>query len=135
MRWRTVIRLAIFLKTPKSKAIWTNKRLSSYFCFLIFDIIIIFCDLFFSWVNGKFIFLNFLPGYLDMFGTLRSSCLYRQHSRTLKSICSDLQCWPGMKQQLHVFWEKKIDFFNRFLFIFLNHINVYKQSFIAHSSQ
>uniref|UniRef100_A0A8C7CB64 ATP-dependent zinc metalloprotease YME1L1 n=1 Tax=Neovison vison TaxID=452646 RepID=A0A8C7CB64_NEOVI len=33
-------------------------------------------------------------GYLDMFSTLRSSCLYRQHSRTLKSICSDLQCWP-----------------------------------------
>uniref|UniRef100_A0A3Q2H5Y3 ATP-dependent zinc metalloprotease YME1L1 n=1 Tax=Equus caballus TaxID=9796 RepID=A0A3Q2H5Y3_HORSE len=33
-------------------------------------------------------------GYLDMFGTLRSSCLYRQHSRTLKSICSDLQYWP-----------------------------------------
>ncbi|XP_022261956.1 ATP-dependent zinc metalloprotease YME1L1 isoform X2 [Canis lupus baileyi] len=33
-------------------------------------------------------------GYLDMFTTLRSSCLYRQHSRTLKSICSDLQYWP-----------------------------------------
>uniref|UniRef100_A0A667H5S8 ATP-dependent zinc metalloprotease YME1L1 n=1 Tax=Lynx canadensis TaxID=61383 RepID=A0A667H5S8_LYNCA len=33
-------------------------------------------------------------GYLDMFSTLRSSCLYRQHSRTLKSICSDLQYWP-----------------------------------------
>uniref|UniRef100_A0ABI7YY03 YME1 like 1 ATPase n=1 Tax=Felis catus TaxID=9685 RepID=A0ABI7YY03_FELCA len=33
-------------------------------------------------------------GYLDMFNTLRSSCLYRQHSRTLKSICSDLQYWP-----------------------------------------
>ncbi|XP_034885632.1 ATP-dependent zinc metalloprotease YME1L1-like [Mirounga leonina] len=42
-------------------------------------------------------------GYLDMFRTLRSSCLYRQHSRTLKSICSDLQCWPGMKQQLYLF--------------------------------
>lgn len=29
-----------------------------------------------------------------MFSTLRSSCLYRQHSRTLKRICSDLQYWP-----------------------------------------
>lgn len=33
-------------------------------------------------------------GYIDVFSTLRSSCLYRQHSRTLKSICSDLQYWP-----------------------------------------
>uniref|UniRef100_A0A8C2REC3 ATP-dependent zinc metalloprotease YME1L1 n=1 Tax=Capra hircus TaxID=9925 RepID=A0A8C2REC3_CAPHI len=33
-------------------------------------------------------------GCLDMFSTLRSSCLYRQHSRTLKRICSDLQYWP-----------------------------------------
>ncbi|XP_057354282.1 ATP-dependent zinc metalloprotease YME1L1 isoform X4 [Manis pentadactyla] len=32
-------------------------------------------------------------GYLDKFSTLRSSCLYRQPSRTLKSICSDLQYW------------------------------------------
>ncbi|KAF4023158.1 hypothetical protein G4228_015418 [Cervus hanglu yarkandensis] len=33
-------------------------------------------------------------GCLDLFSTLRSSCLYRQHSRTLKRICSDLQYWP-----------------------------------------
>ncbi|XP_027808896.1 ATP-dependent zinc metalloprotease YME1L1 isoform X3 [Marmota marmota marmota] len=33
-------------------------------------------------------------GYLDMFSTLRSSCLYRQHPRTLQSICSDLHYWP-----------------------------------------
>uniref|UniRef100_A0A8D2HCQ3 ATP-dependent zinc metalloprotease YME1L1 n=1 Tax=Urocitellus parryii TaxID=9999 RepID=A0A8D2HCQ3_UROPR len=33
-------------------------------------------------------------GYLDMFSTLRSSCLYRQHRRTLQSICSDLHYWP-----------------------------------------
>ncbi|XP_073085231.1 ATP-dependent zinc metalloprotease YME1L1-like isoform X1 [Manis javanica] len=32
-------------------------------------------------------------GYLDKFSTLRSSCLYRQPSRTLKSVCSDLQYW------------------------------------------
>uniref|UniRef100_A0A2K6K0G4 ATP-dependent zinc metalloprotease YME1L1 n=2 Tax=Rhinopithecus TaxID=542827 RepID=A0A2K6K0G4_RHIBE len=34
-------------------------------------------------------------GNLDIFSTLRSSCLYRkQHSRALQSICSDLQYWP-----------------------------------------
>ncbi|KAG8504712.1 ATP-dependent zinc metalloprotease YME1L1, partial [Galemys pyrenaicus] len=33
-------------------------------------------------------------GYLDMFGTLRSSCLFRQNSRNLKSISSALQDWP-----------------------------------------
>lgn len=50
-----------------------------------------------------FIIFIFPPGYIDVFSTLRSSCLYRQHSRTLKSICSDLQYWPGMKQQLYLF--------------------------------
>ncbi|EAW86069.1 YME1 like 1 ATPase [Homo sapiens] len=33
-------------------------------------------------------------GNLDIFSTLRSSCLYRHHSRALQSICSDLQYWP-----------------------------------------
>uniref|UniRef100_H0XE59 ATP-dependent zinc metalloprotease YME1L1 n=1 Tax=Otolemur garnettii TaxID=30611 RepID=H0XE59_OTOGA len=33
-------------------------------------------------------------GYLDIFSTLRSSCLYRRHSRALQTICSDLQYWP-----------------------------------------
>uniref|UniRef100_A0A8D1HMJ1 ATP-dependent zinc metalloprotease YME1L1 n=1 Tax=Sus scrofa TaxID=9823 RepID=A0A8D1HMJ1_PIG len=37
-------------------------------------------------------------GSLDIFSTLRSSCLYRQHSRTLKRICSDLQYWPVFVQ-------------------------------------
>uniref|UniRef100_A0A8C0CJY7 YME1 like 1 ATPase n=1 Tax=Balaenoptera musculus TaxID=9771 RepID=A0A8C0CJY7_BALMU len=37
-------------------------------------------------------------GCLDIFSTLRSSCLYRQHSRTLKRICSDLQYWPVFVQ-------------------------------------
>ncbi|XP_006208945.1 ATP-dependent zinc metalloprotease YME1L1 [Vicugna pacos] len=37
-------------------------------------------------------------GCLDIFGTLRPSCLYRQHSRTLKRICSDLQFWPVFVQ-------------------------------------
>ncbi|XP_040307074.1 ATP-dependent zinc metalloprotease YME1L1 isoform X3 [Herpailurus yagouaroundi] len=46
-----------------------------------------------SYVSAQSFFEN-KYGYLDMFSTLRSSCLYRQHSRTLKSICSDLQYWP-----------------------------------------
>ncbi|XP_053428111.1 ATP-dependent zinc metalloprotease YME1L1 isoform X2 [Nycticebus coucang] len=33
-------------------------------------------------------------GYLDIFSTLRSSCLYRRHSRALQTICSDLHYWP-----------------------------------------
>lgn len=33
-------------------------------------------------------------GHLDMFSTLRSSSLYRQHPKTLQSICSDLQNFP-----------------------------------------
>ncbi|XP_064141011.1 ATP-dependent zinc metalloprotease YME1L1 isoform X2 [Loxodonta africana] len=37
-------------------------------------------------------------GYFDIFSTLRSSCLYRRHPRTLQSICSDLQYWPVLIQ-------------------------------------
>ncbi|KAF5928846.1 hypothetical protein HPG69_012418 [Diceros bicornis minor] len=37
---------------------------------------------------------SFFENKYDMFSTLRSSGLYRQRSRTLKSICSDLQYWP-----------------------------------------
>ncbi|KAK7828227.1 hypothetical protein U0070_025343, partial [Myodes glareolus] len=34
-------------------------------------------------------------GHLDMFSTLRSSNLYRQYPKTLRSICSDLQYFPN----------------------------------------
>ncbi|XP_063093921.1 ATP-dependent zinc metalloprotease YME1L1 isoform X2 [Cavia porcellus] len=33
-------------------------------------------------------------GHLDMFSALRSTCLFRQHPRTLQRICSDLHYWP-----------------------------------------
>uniref|UniRef100_A0A8C8S176 ATP-dependent zinc metalloprotease YME1L1 n=1 Tax=Pelusios castaneus TaxID=367368 RepID=A0A8C8S176_9SAUR len=33
-------------------------------------------------------------GFMDVFSTLRSSYLYRQHPSPLQSMCSDLQRWP-----------------------------------------
>ncbi|XP_034616079.1 ATP-dependent zinc metalloprotease YME1L1 isoform X2 [Trachemys scripta elegans] len=46
-----------------------------------------------SYISAQSFFEN-KHGFMDVFSTLRSSYLYRQHPRPLQSVCSDLQRWP-----------------------------------------
>uniref|UniRef100_A0A6I8MYH9 ATP-dependent zinc metalloprotease YME1L1 n=1 Tax=Ornithorhynchus anatinus TaxID=9258 RepID=A0A6I8MYH9_ORNAN len=55
-----------------------------------------------SYVSAQSFFEN-KHGFLDIFGTLRSSCLYRQHPRTIQNICSDLQRWPDSLRRTRLF--------------------------------
>ncbi|XP_074123095.1 ATP-dependent zinc metalloprotease YME1L1 [Sminthopsis crassicaudata] len=50
-----------------------------------------------SYISAQSFFEN-KHGFLDIFSTLRSSCLYRQHPKTVQSICADLQRWPVFVQ-------------------------------------
>ncbi|XP_039380336.1 ATP-dependent zinc metalloprotease YME1L1 isoform X3 [Mauremys reevesii] len=46
-----------------------------------------------SYISAQSFFEN-KHGFMDVFSTLRSSYLYRQHPSPLQSVCSDLQRWP-----------------------------------------
>ncbi|KAG6924581.1 YME1 like 1 ATPase [Chelydra serpentina] len=46
-----------------------------------------------SYISAQSFFEN-KHGFMDIFRTLRSSYLYRQHPSPLQSVCSDLQRWP-----------------------------------------
>ncbi|XP_003222128.1 ATP-dependent zinc metalloprotease YME1L1 isoform X1 [Anolis carolinensis] len=46
-----------------------------------------------SYISSQSFFEN-KYGFADIFSTLRSSYLYRQHPSPLQSLCSDLQRWP-----------------------------------------
>uniref|UniRef100_A0A4X2M6L4 ATP-dependent zinc metalloprotease YME1L1 n=1 Tax=Vombatus ursinus TaxID=29139 RepID=A0A4X2M6L4_VOMUR len=50
-----------------------------------------------SYVSAQSFFEN-KHGFLDIFSTLRSSCLYRQHPKTVQSIYADLQRSPVFVQ-------------------------------------
>ncbi|XP_030406155.1 ATP-dependent zinc metalloprotease YME1L1 isoform X2 [Gopherus evgoodei] len=46
-----------------------------------------------SYISAQSFFEN-KHGFMDVFSTLRSSYLYRQHPSPLQRVCSDLQRWP-----------------------------------------
>jgi len=54
--------------------------------------------------------LYLFTGFVDVFGALRSSCLYRQHPNPLQNFCSGVQCWPGIKQQTRLFLISVVSF-------------------------